>query len=86
MRMTLFLGSLLLASAAGCSRPSVAETLPEPLTVAEWKTMLPQQKYEIGTLERLKVGEPRLQNDREWERFLYTVVAPGKRAELPGGK
>lgn len=76
---------LVALSATSCSRNQGADVSSEPLTFETWKILPAQQKYDVSTLERLKLGEPKLQEDREWERFLYTVIAPGKKKELAPG-
>jgi hypothetical protein len=75
------LGSILVIG-CGAKHPPPAPTA--PLTIEEWKELPVDTKYEIGTLERLKEGTPKLQDDREWHQFARTVLVPAKKRELPG--
>ncbi len=52
-----------------------------PLTEAEWKTLPPAQKYHAESYERLKLGEPKLNDPKEWSRFERTVILPGRKAD-----
>ncbi len=67
----------------GCGRAPTKDLANEPLTVEDWKDMPVESKYEIGTFERLKLGEPKLQDDREWQLFARNVMLPAKKRELP---
>ncbi len=75
---------LLLMVVGGCGR-RLPPPPSEPLTVEEWKEMPVETKYEIPTLERLKAGEPKLQDDREWARFASKVLVPARKKDLSGG-
>ncbi len=77
----------LLVVLAGCAaRGTEASSSSEPLTLAAWKALPPETKYEIDTFERLKQGEPKLQDQREWDKFARTVVLPAKKREYPQGR
>jgi len=73
--------------AAGCGRKTAdfAVSL-NPLSVNEWKAMPVEQKYEIESFERLKLGNPRLQRQQEWDQFSRTVIVPSRQRDLPGKK
>lgn len=72
--------------AAGCSGST--GTLPPPgaltpITVDEWRDLDPSEKYDPATFDRLKLNDPKLQNEQEWERFMKTVVLPERKIEIP---
>jgi hypothetical protein len=55
-----------------------------PLSVAEWQTLSDaEQKYAPETFERLKKGDPKLNDDREWNKFFHTVVVPNRKKDIP---
>jgi len=54
-----------------------------PLTVEEWKGLPAQSKYEVETLERLKLGDPKLQDQRAWDKFTREVLLPARKKERP---
>jgi hypothetical protein len=71
---------------AGCGDnklPSSEKTL---LTLEQWEVLPTNIKYEIDTLERLKEGNPQLMEQREWDKFLKTVLLPGKKKDFPNTK
>lgn len=75
-----------LAVVVGCGSPSQVKAPEEiPLTVEEWKTLPPDQKYQIETFERLKAGNPKLQNQKEWDKFTREVILPAKKKDFPTG-
>lgn len=71
--------------AFGCSANPATDLSNEPLALEEWRVMPSEAKFQAATMERLKLGNPKLQDDREWERFLRTVVIPARKKELPRG-
>lgn len=75
---------LALGAFAGCG-PSASPPPPEevPLTVEQWKAMPPDQKYQIETFERLKAGNPKFQNQKEWDKFTREVILPAKKKDVP---
>lgn len=84
IRYALVVGALLFV--LGCGSQSEPDTTDySPLTVEQWKQMPAEVKYDIGTLERLKEGNPKLYQPREWNRFTREVLLPMKRQELPNG-
>lgn len=87
MRTRLLAVAAVVVGLAGCGSPGgSAEAKPTPLTVADWKTLPPDQKYTPETLERLKEGDPELQTAEGWEKFQKTVVAPARKKDYPNGK
>jgi hypothetical protein len=69
---------------AGCSGKSTdAPPAAAPLTVDEWHKLPPEEKYEIETFERLKLGNPKLQNQRAWDQFTRSVILPSRKRDLP---
>lgn len=81
-----FLPLVAVAALAGCGGPAPGAKPTAPLTVAEWKTLPPGQKYTLDTLERLKEGDPGLQTAEGWEAFQKSVVAPARKKDFPNGK
>ncbi len=76
---------LAMVLAAGCSGPAPPPVQPDgPLTVEEWKAMTDMTaKYDPGTFDRLKKGNPKLENEKEWDKFFQTVVAPAHQVDVP---
>lgn len=74
------------AGLAGCGSPPASAPEERPLTLEQWKALPPETKYEIDTLERLKQGNPKLQDQREWEKFTRDVLLPARKKELPDRK
>lgn len=80
--------SLLLVTATffGCG----AEKQPPPapaataLTLEEWKTMPIDLKYDGGTLDRLRMADPRLQDERAWMQYFAQNIMPERRKDIPG--
>lgn len=81
--LTLAFLLLLAIFTPGCKRASIATN--EPLTMETWQTFTPEKKYDIGTIERLKSDVPKFSDEREWNRFMKTVLIPGRKKELPTG-
>jgi hypothetical protein len=75
-----------LMAVTGCGSPA-PEKAPEeaPLTVEQWKALPTDRKYEIDTFERLKAGNPNLQNQKEWDRFTREVILPARKKDVPDG-
>lgn len=82
----LIAGCLLIA---GCSakieqRVPVELAPPTPLPVAEWKAMTDiDLKYDLSTLERLRLNDPRLQNENLWNAYMKQVVVPERKKDIP---
>ena len=70
---------------SGCVRP-VAESpaLTSPLSVAEWRGLPVRNKYDENTFRRLKLNDPRLQQEQHWAQFMKDTVLPERRQDLPG--
>jgi hypothetical protein len=73
--------ALFLAGCSGKSTDAPPETV--PLTVEEWHKIPFEEKYEIETFERLKAGNPKLQNQRAWDQFTRSVILPSRKRDLP---
>lgn len=73
----------LLGCGTGRTGVPAAET---PLTLEQWRTMPTQLEYEVETLERLKQGSPKLQEQREWDKFTRDVLLPSKKKDRPSGR
>ena len=68
--------------ALGCGRSKPSVLIDEsPLTIEQWKELSVEIKYEPSTFERLKLGEPKLQNDREWEKFTRNTLIPARKRD-----
>ncbi len=67
----------------GCGR-KVADA-PLPLSIAAWEALPVGQKYTNEALERLKVGNPKLQTPEGWEAFSRTTLARNRRKDFPNG-
>lgn len=81
--MTLF-ALPLLALGNGCGSSAKQQAAAEtPLTLVAWKALPPETKFEIGTLERLKQGEPKLREAPAWNKFTRETLLPAKRREMP---
>jgi hypothetical protein len=73
---------------AGCGGHAASKGEPPPttpLSVAEWQTLGVEQKYAPETFERLKKGNPKLQDEREWSKFEKAVIVPHRKKEIPIG-
>lgn len=77
------LALVLVVLLVGCSRPEVPPS--DPLTVEQWKALPAESKYEASTLERLKLGDPKLQDEREWDQFARKVLIPARKKDFPKG-
>jgi hypothetical protein len=54
-----------------------------PLTIAEWQTLDVEQKYWPETFERLRQGDPQLQDERAWNKFFAEVIVPARKVDIP---
>ncbi len=72
----------LLMGCGGESNRNVASDN-EPLTVEAWKELEVIEKYEPETLERLKLNDPKLTKERNWNKFMRDVVVPERRIDIP---
>ncbi|MCE9562457.1 MAG: hypothetical protein K8U57_10435 [Planctomycetes bacterium] len=90
MRLMSFFASVtavaMLAGCGGDKPTGLDPAATAPLTIEQWKALPAEAKYQVPNLERLKDGDPKFKDEREWEKFLRTVVNPGKKKELPAVK
>ncbi|WP_439620760.1 hypothetical protein [Gemmata sp.] len=88
--MSVFVSLAVTVVLAGCGEqpvpPASTQDPGAPLTLGEWKSLPADKKYDGMSLERLKDTEPKFQDSREWDRFMRTVVNPGKKRELAAAK
>ena len=76
---------VLLGLTIGCGQPaetSVAKTN-QPLTVDEWKSLDVAEKYAPESLDRLKLNDPKLSSERNWDKFMREVVVPERKKDIP---
>ncbi len=81
----LILALAFLPAGCGRSRPAAAAER-EPLTVEQWTALPANTKYDIDTLERVKVSDPRFQAEEQWDQFARTVIVPAKSRDVAQGK
>lgn len=82
--MNIIQGPLALTCAfflVGCGKGSSTHEKPSPLSVAEWKTMPVEKKYDTEVLERLKSGDPKFQSEEAWDQFTRTVILPSRKKD-----
>ena len=76
---------VLLGLTIGCGQPaetSVSKT-EQPLTVDEWKSLDVAEKYAPESLDRLKLNDPKLSSERNWDKFMREVVVPERKKDIP---
>ncbi|MBX3400665.1 MAG: hypothetical protein KF873_18165 [Gemmataceae bacterium] len=79
MRMLALAAVGLLAGCGGSPPPvAIAE---QPLTLAEWEGLPADRKYQAESYERLKLGEPKFQDEKVWDRFYRQTVLTGQKKE-----
>ncbi|WP_437185123.1 hypothetical protein SH668x_002214 [Planctomicrobium sp. SH668] len=68
----------------GCSNsaPPLEPQPLQPLTIADWKNLTGNEKFAEETMERLKLGDPKLNTTKGWNKFLATEM----KAELAKSK
>jgi hypothetical protein len=82
-----FICGILIGLMFGCGSPAAPPpppSAPEPLTVEEWRDLEISEKYDEGTFERLKLTNPKLKSEREWDLFMKKVVIPERKIDMPG--
>jgi hypothetical protein len=84
LRWSLLVSAFVLVGCGGQQPTPPPEEI--PLTVEEWKKLPTQAKFEIETFERLKRGDPKLMDQRTWDKLYREVILPSKRKEMPGVK
>lgn len=73
-----------LVAAVGCGGSAPRSVPDSPLSVAEWKQLPADRKYQPEALERLRAGEPKFAaDDAAWDAFMRATVLPGRKKELP---
>lgn len=80
---------LLVLIAAGCGGSKTTSTVPieGPLSVEQWKQMDDMTlKYDPVTFDRLKKGDPKLEDEKAWDAFMRTVVFPQRKIDIPPRK
>lgn len=55
----------------------------EPLTVEAWRDLEPTDKYDPSSWERLKLAYPKLNSEKEWDKFMRDVILPERRIDIP---
>ncbi len=78
---------VVLAVLPGCGEeqpPAAPAGPPLPLSVEEWKQLPIEVKYDEATFDRLRDKDAKLQNDRNWHRFMKEVVVPERKLDIPG--
>ena len=85
MRVYLLATVLICVTTLGCgeSKPKPLPGPAPPLTVADWKVLPVEEKYDEATFERLRKQDPKLNTPREWDRFMMEVVMPERRQDIP---
>ena len=82
----LVLSVVLAFGLVGCGVKSDKHKAPQtPLTVAEWKLLPVEQKYDPDTIERLKQGDPTLETPEGWEAFNRTTLLQSRKKDFPNG-
>jgi len=83
MKRTVML--ILICILAGCSsEPDSNVALnDQPISIEAWQELEVAEKYAPETLDRLKLNDPRLENERNWNRFMRSVVVPARRKDIP---
>lgn len=76
--------AILVGSAACGGSPTAAvmgDPAANPLTLEQWKKLPAATKYQIDTFERLKAGEPKLMDQRTWDKFTREVLIPARKKD-----
>lgn len=70
---------------AGCSGDpeSPLASTDGPISVEAWKQFEVVDKYAPETLDRLRLNNSKLRNERNWNRFMRDVVVPERRKDIP---
>lgn len=57
---------------------------PTVLTLEEWKKLPIPEKYDEGTFDRLRMQDPKLQDDRAWHDYMAREIIPERKKDIPG--
>ncbi|QDU30057.1 hypothetical protein ETAA8_51760 [Anatilimnocola aggregata] len=77
--------SVILAGCDGTPKPPASLPTQTALSVDEWKKMTDiPEKYDGVTLDRLRMADPRLKNERAWQAFMKQNVIPERKKDIPG--
>lgn len=84
--MSLGLG-LAIFSLTGCG-DNVKPPPPAPaltaLSLEEWRQLPIDQKYDGATFDRLRMSDPRLQDERAWLTYMARHIIPERKQDIPG--
>ncbi len=86
LRLAFQLFSLTIAIAIGCSSPKneiIEIQPPTALTITDWATLPVEEKYAPETFERLKIGDPKLNDEENWDKFMREVIVPARKIDIP---
>ena len=81
--LLLLLSGLLMSF--GCNSESATDITNkgQPITVEAWQKLDIAKKYQLDTLERLRLTYPKLAQEKDWDRFMREVVVPDRRNDIP---
>lgn len=75
---------LWLFAGCGSSPPPAPVGPPTALKLQDWQAITDiDKKYEGATLERLRLSDPSLQNDRNWYIFEQKNIIPQRKIDIP---
>jgi len=84
--ITLF-AALVFATVTGCG-DKVTPPAPAPaattLSLEDWRKLPVELKYDGDTLDRLRMNDPRLQNERAWQAYMMQNIIPERKKDIPG--
>ena len=85
MKRLFWTGCLILGAGLfpGCSTSTETVWSDDPLSVDAWRELEPSRKYDPATFDRLKKGDPNLETESGWHRFMVEVVVPQRRIDIP---
>ena len=78
---------MVLLSVLACSeqKPTASEVTnsDSSLTIEQWKSLPPSEKYDGAALKRLRKHDDKLKSERAWQKFMKKVVGPEMRVDMP---
>lgn len=74
---------ILVAGCGGQPAPSPMPDAPTPLSVAQWRDLPVNEKYDEATFQRLRLHDPNLNDERTWQQFMMETVIPERTKDLP---